>query len=143
MPKTARTRRVHALSPDLLSAIAPLELTLAQYGGGTPNVLDVRKAQLASASAVRGALLDTKEASAQFVASAEHIFADVQKDARAQSDYFRGPHIQIFAAFHRIVLALHSRGLCRIFLYQSLDHPAAAQSEPEHARLRLRPHGSA
>ena len=137
--KTARAR----LSPDLLSAIAPLELTLAQYGGGTPNVLDVRKAQLASASAVRGALLDTKEASAQFVASAEHVFADVQKDARAQSDYFRGLIFEYSRAFHHIVLALHSRGLCRIFLYQSLDHPAAAQSEPEHARLRLRPHGSA
>ena len=109
---TARAR----LSPDLLSAIAPLELTLAQYGGGTPNVLDVRKAQLASASAVRGALLDTKEASAQFVASAEHIFADVQKDARAQSDYFRGlifKYSQLFTVLSLLCIL----GACAVFFY--------------------------
>ena len=109
---TARAR----LSPDLLSAIAPLELTLAQYGGGTPNVLDVRKAQLASVSAVRGALLDTKEASAQFVASAEHIFADVQKDARAQSDYFRGlifKYSQLFTVLSLLCIL----GACAVFFY--------------------------
>ena len=109
---TARAR----LSPDLLSAIAPLELALAQYGGGTPNVLDVRKAQLASASAVRGALLDTKEASAQFVASAEHIFADVQKDARAQSDYFRGlifKYSQLFTVLSLLCIL----GACAVFFY--------------------------
>jgi hypothetical protein len=77
------------LSSELISGIASLELPLAQYGNGTPNVFDVRKGQLAAASAVRGALLDTKDASAQFVASAEHIFADVQKDARAQNSFFK------------------------------------------------------
>jgi signal transduction histidine kinase len=109
---TARAR----LSPDLLSAIAPLELTLAQYGGGTPNVLDVRKAQLASVSAVRGALLDTKEASAQFVASAEHIFADVKKDARAQSDYFQGLIFE-YSHLFTVLSLLCILGACAIFFY--------------------------
>ena len=78
------------LSSELISAIASLELPIAQYGSGTPNIFDVRKAQLTSASAVRGALFDTKDSSAQFVASSERIFADVQKDARAQSGFFKG-----------------------------------------------------
>src|SRR5215467_4647293 len=86
------SNRQHAarehLSAALIQAIDPLERTLAQYGRGSPNIFDVRTAQLASASAVRGALLDTKEAAARFVESADRVFADVQKDARAQSDYF-------------------------------------------------------
>jgi signal transduction histidine kinase len=76
------------LSPALIQAIDPLERTLAQYGRGSPNIFDVRTAQLAAASAVRGALLDTKEAATRFLESADRVFADVQKDARAQSDYF-------------------------------------------------------
>ena len=55
------------LSPALIQAIDPLERTLAQFGRGSPNIFDVRAAQLASTSAVRGALLDTKEASSRFV----------------------------------------------------------------------------
>ena len=78
------------LSSELISAIASLELPIAQYGSGTPNIFDVRKTQLTSASAVRGALFETKDASARFVASSERIFADVQKDARAQSSFFKG-----------------------------------------------------
>ena len=74
------------LSAALIQAIDPLERTLAQYGRGAPNIFDVRTAQLASTSAVRGALLDTKEAAARFVESADRVFADVQKEARAQSD---------------------------------------------------------
>ncbi len=104
------------LSSDFLAVIAPMELALAQYGGGTPNVFDVRKAQLASASAVRGALLDTKEASAQFLASAEHIFADVQKDARARSDYFRGLIVK-YSRLFTIFSLLCILGACGVFLY--------------------------
>jgi signal transduction histidine kinase/HAMP domain-containing protein len=76
------------LSPALIQAIDPLERTLVQYGRGSPNIFDVRTAQLAAASAVRGALLDTKEAAARFVESADRVVGDVQKDAREQSDYF-------------------------------------------------------
>ncbi len=110
--KTARTQ----LSPIFLEGFDPLEHALGQYGGGSPNVFDVRKAQLTSASAVRGALLDTKEASTQFVASAERIFADVQKDARAQSDYFKGlifGYSRLFTALSLLCLA----GACGVFLY--------------------------
>jgi signal transduction histidine kinase len=110
--KTARTQ----LSPIFLEGFDPLEHALWQYGGGSPNVFDVRKAQLTSASAVRGALLDTKEASTQFVASAERIFADVQKDARAQSDYFKGlifGYSRLFTVLSLLCLA----GACGVFLY--------------------------
>src|SRR5262245_19087384 len=79
-----RTVREH-LSSALIQAIDPLERTLAQYGRGSPNIFDVRTAQLAAASAVRGALLDTKEAATKFVESADRVVGDVQKDARAQS----------------------------------------------------------
>jgi signal transduction histidine kinase len=78
------------LSSALIQAVEPLEETLAQYGRGSPNIFDVRSSQLASASSVRGALLDTKEAAARFVESANRVFADVQTDARAQSSYFSG-----------------------------------------------------
>jgi signal transduction histidine kinase len=103
-------------SPILMKAIDPLEQILSHYGGGTPNVFDVRNAQLASASAVRGALLDTKDASALFVASAERVFADVQKDARAQSDYFGGlifEYSRLFTALSVLCIA----GACGVFFY--------------------------
>src|SRR5215831_1711033 len=82
-----RTAREH-LSPALIQAIDPLERTLAQYGRGSPNIFDVRTTQLAATSAVRGALLETKEAATRFVESSDRVVGDVQRDARAQSDYF-------------------------------------------------------
>ena len=104
------------LSSELISAIASLELPMAQYGSGTPNVFDVRKAQLTSASAVRGALLDTKDASAQFVASSERIFVDVQKDARAQNGFFKGlihDYSRLFAFLSLLCVA----GAAGVFFY--------------------------
>ena len=104
------------LSPELISGIASLELPMAQYGNGTPNAFDVRKTQLTAASAVRGALLDTKDASAQFVASAEHIFADVQKDARAQNGFFKSliyDYSRLFAFLSLLCLA----GAGAVFFY--------------------------
>jgi signal transduction histidine kinase len=96
-----RAAREH-LSPALIQAIDPLERTLAQYGRGSPNIFDVRTAQLAAASAVRGALLDTKEAAARFVESADRVVGDVQKEARAQSDYFSN----VIADYSRVFVAL-------------------------------------
>jgi len=96
-----RTARQH-LSPALIQAIDPLERTLAQYGRGSPNIFDVRTAQLAAASAVRGALLDTKEATTRFVESADRVVADVQKEARTQSDYFGS----VIANYSRVFTAL-------------------------------------
>jgi signal transduction histidine kinase len=96
-----RTARDH-LSSAFIQAVEPLERTLEQYGRGSPNIFDVRSSQLASASAVHGALLDTKETAARFVESADRVFADVQKDARAQSSYFSG----LIAGYSRIFMAL-------------------------------------
>jgi len=104
------------LSAALIQAIDPLERTLAQYGRCSPNIFDVRTAQLASASAVRGALLDTKEAAARFVESADRVFADVQKDARAQSDYF-GSLIADYSRVFTVLSLLCVMGATSVFLY--------------------------
>jgi signal transduction histidine kinase len=114
---TNRVEAAHAQFALLLAGtVDPLKQALAQYGDGSPNVFDVRIAQLTSASAVRGALLDTKEASSQFVASAEHVFADVQNDASAQSDYFRERIIQYSRLFTALSL-LCVGGACGVFLF--------------------------
>src|SRR5215471_9262339 len=104
------------LSGALIQAIDPLERTLAQYGRGSPNIFDVRTAQLASASAVRGALLDTKEAAARFVESADRVFSDVQKDARAQSDYFSNL-IADYSRVFTVLSLLCVLGASIVFLY--------------------------
>ena len=103
-------------SPLLNQTIDPLEQTLTQYGVGTPNVFDVRKTQLSSASTVRGALLDTREASARFVASAESVFADVEKDTRAQSDYFAALILE-YSRLFTVLSILCILGACGVFLY--------------------------
>ena len=111
----AQTARAQ-LSSIFLEVVDPLAQALGQYGDGSPNVFDVRKAQLASASAVRGALLDTMEASAQFVASAEHVFSDVQKDAQTQSDYFKAlifDYSRLFIALSLLCVA----AACVVFFY--------------------------
>jgi phosphoglycerate-specific signal transduction histidine kinase len=100
----------------LADAIDPLGQTLSQYGRDSPNVFDVRIAQLTSASAVRGALLDTKSASAQFVASAQHVFADVQADAQTQTDYFR-QRISDYSRLFTILSLLCVGGACAVFFY--------------------------
>ena len=104
------------LSPVLFEEVNPLEQTLTQYGSGSPNIFDVRAAQLASASAVRGGLLDTKEAAAQFVASAERIFVDVQEDVRSQSDFFSSL-ISQYSRLFTILSLLCVAGACGVFLY--------------------------
>ncbi|MGB9066443.1 MAG: hypothetical protein WCC80_24120, partial [Pseudolabrys sp.] len=104
------------LSPALSEEVNPLDQTLTQYGSGSPNIFDVRTAQLGSASAVRGGLLDTKEAAAQFVASAERIFVDVQKDVRSQSDFFSSL-ISQYSRLFAILSLLCVAGACGVFLY--------------------------
>ncbi len=104
------------LSAALIQAIDPLERTLAQYGRDSPNIFDVRTGQLASASAVRGALLDTKEAAARFVQSADRVFADVQKDALAQSDYFSSL-IADYSRVFTVLSLLCVLGAVGVFLY--------------------------
>jgi signal transduction histidine kinase len=104
------------LSEIIFEAVDPLEQTLEQYGRGSPNIFDVRTAQLLSTSAVRGALLETKEASAQFVASAERIFSDIQRDVRAQSDFF-GSLIFDYSRLFAILSLLCVAGACGVFFY--------------------------
>src|SRR5262245_32632635 len=111
----AETARAE-LSPTLIEEADPLEQTLVQYGRGLPNIFDVRTAQLASASAVRGALLDTKEAAAQFVASAERIFTDIQRDVQSQSDFF-GSLISEYSRLFTLLSLLCVAGACGVFLY--------------------------
>jgi two-component system, NtrC family, sensor kinase len=104
------------LSPSIFEEVNPLDQTVAQYGGGFPNIFDVRTAQLASASAVRGGLLDTKEAAAQFVALVERIFVDIQKDVRSQSDFFSSL-ISQYSRLFTVLSLLCVAGACGVFLY--------------------------
>jgi len=110
-----RAAREH-LSPALIQAIDPLERTFAEYGRGAPNIFDVRTAQLAAASAVRGALLDTKEAATRFVESADRVVGDVQKDARAQSDYFSSVIVDYSRVF-AVLSLLCVLGAAGVFIY--------------------------
>ena len=110
-------RRAHSYRPISLQSVDPLEQALGQYGGGTPNVFDVRKAQLTSASAVRGALLDTKEASAQFRRVGGACLRRRSKRCPRAERLFQGADSRILAAFHRIVLVVLGRSLRRISLY--------------------------
>jgi signal transduction histidine kinase len=104
------------LLPVLVEEIDPLQQTLEQYGRGSPNIFDVRTAQLASASAVRGALLDTEEEAAQFAASAERIFTDIQRDVRSQGDFF-GRLISEYSRLFTILSLLCIAGAGGAFLY--------------------------
>ena len=113
--KRAQTA-IGQLSAAIFEEIKPLDQTFAQYGSGWENIFDVRTAQLASASAVRGSLLDTKEATAQFVASADRIFVDVQQDVRSQSDFF-GNLISQYSRLFTILSLLCVVGACGVFLY--------------------------
>jgi len=113
--KRAETAR-GLLSSTPLEAVDPLQKTLAQYGLGSSNIFDVRTAQLASTSAVHGALLETNESSAQFVTSAESIFMDIQRDVRAQSDFF-GSLISKYSRLFTIFSLLCVAGACGLFLY--------------------------
>jgi two-component system, NtrC family, sensor kinase len=104
------------LASRLFGEVNPLDQTLTQYGSGSPSIFEVRTAQLASASAVRGGLLDTEEAAAQFVASAERIFVDVQKDIHTQSNFFSNL-ISKYSRLFTIISLLCVAGACGVFLY--------------------------
>jgi len=65
---------------------------------------------------VHGALLETNKSSAQFVTSAESIFMDIQRDVRAQSDFF-GSLISKYSRLFTIFSLLCVAGACGLFLY--------------------------
>ena len=110
--QTARSE----LPQEFIEAVDPLEQTLTQYGRGSPNIFDLRKTQLASTSALRGALLENKQVSAELVASAEQIFADVQNDTRTQSDYF-AKLVAEYTRLFTIIPLLCVAGACGVFFY--------------------------
>jgi len=60
--------------------------------------------------------LDTKEAAARFVESADRVFEDVQKDARAQSDYFSSL-IADYSRIFTVLSLLCVLGAAGVFLY--------------------------
>jgi GAF domain-containing protein len=112
-----RTQTALSQLPQVfVEAVAPWEQTLTQYGRGSPNIFDARKMQLASTSAVRGALLENKEISAALVASAKQIFVDVQNDARTQSNYF-AELVAEYARLFTIIPLLCVVGACGVFVY--------------------------
>jgi hypothetical protein len=112
-----RAQTVRGQLPQIfIEAVDPLEQTLTQYGRGSPNIFDARTAQLAATSAVRGALLENKQVSAELVASAEHIFIDIQRDARTQSDYFSGLIVK-YSRLFTIIPLLCIAGACGVFFY--------------------------
>jgi signal transduction histidine kinase len=125
-------------SPLVIQTAGPLDQVLERYGGGTPNGFDVRNAQLSAASSVRGALLDTKDASAQFVAAAKRVFADVQKDAGAQSEYFKtviSEYSRVFAALSVLCLV----GAAAAFLY--INRSAIQRLRTLSESMRVAVHG--
>ena len=99
-----------------MESVYPLHQTMVRYGQGSSNVFDVRTLQLASNSAAQGALLDTKEVATRFVASAEDIFRDMQKDVQAQSGYFSGL-ISRYSWLFGILTVLCVAGSCGVFIY--------------------------
>src|SRR6478609_9579677 len=134
-----RAAREH-LSPALIQAIDPLERTFAEYGRGAPNIFDVRTAQLAAASAVRGALLDTKEAATRFVESADRVVGDVQKDARTQSDYFSSmivDYSRVFAVLSLLCLV----GAAGVFIY--INRSVISRLQMLSANMRRSANGTA
>ena len=117
------------LSPALIQAIDPLERTLAQFGRGSPNIFDVRAAQLASTSAVRGALQPRKrraDLSSWLIAS-----SPMCKDARSQSDYSSGGMIANDSRVFTILslLCLVSAGAVFLYLNRSVNSRLQKLSE--------------
>src|SRR5271166_1375556 len=98
-----RIESTHAsISKPILDALDPLEQTLIQDALRTPNIFDARAAQLASASAVRSALLENKRLSTQLVEEAERIFGNIQRDVKADSSLFSS----IIANYTRIFITV-------------------------------------
>jgi signal transduction histidine kinase len=111
-----RTRAALVRLPEHGPAFAPLEAALDQYGRAIPNVFDARSAQLASASAAWGALLETQDVSAEFVASAQSVFQEVQSHTREQSDFF-AESISQYSRLFTSISALSLMGSAGVFFY--------------------------
>jgi PAS domain S-box-containing protein len=128
------------LTPATVAALEPMERAMMQYSHGSPNIFNTRAAQLAAESAVRGALLENKQLSAQFVASAASVFKSIQDDTHAQSDFFSG----LIAGYSRlfiIITLLCLAGSSFVFFYinRSIILRLHNLSDSMHAHVAGRP----
>jgi adenylate cyclase len=113
-----RKRALFARSrlPSHMSVLAPFEAELDRYGYGSPNIFDSRSAQLASASALIGELLETQHVAARFVSSAEGVLEEVKRSTNERARFFAdliSRYSTIFAAISALALA----GSAVVFLY--------------------------
>ena len=104
------------LDRTTIAALEPLQDALLKYAGGSPNVFEARAAQLAAESGLRGTLLENKQLSAQFVASAGSVFKTIQSDTQAQSSFFSGLISQYSHLFGAITL-ISIAGAAGAFFY--------------------------
>jgi PAS domain S-box-containing protein len=104
------------LTPATVAALEPMERAMMQYSHRSANIFNTRAAQLAAGSAVRGALLENKQLSAQFVASAASAFKSIQDDTHAQSDFFSGL-IAGYSRLFTIITLLCLAGSSFVFFY--------------------------
>jgi len=88
---------------------------LSQYGRASPNVFDVRTAQLASASAVRGALLDTKK---RLPSSLHRLNTSLPMCNRcADSERLFRQRITEYSRLFTVLSLLCVGGACAVFFY--------------------------
>jgi PAS domain S-box-containing protein len=128
------------LTPATVAALEPMERAIMQYSHGSPNIFNTRAAQLAAGSAVRGALLENKQLSAQFVASAASVFKSIQDDTHAQNDFFSGL-IAGYSRLFAIIMLLCLAGTSFVFFYinRSIILRLHNLSDSMHAHVAGRP----
>jgi PAS domain-containing protein len=128
------------LTPATVAALEPMERAMMQYSHRSPNIFNTRAAQLAAGSAVRGALLENKQLSAQFVASAASAFKSIQDDTHAQSDFFSGL-IAGYSRLFTIITLLCLAGSSFVFFYinRSIILRLHNLSDSMHAHVAGRP----
>ena len=104
------------LPQPLGSPLVTVAQALEQYGSGKQNVFDDRARLLSTTSAVRGALFEGQQLSAQFVASAEDVFSQVRRTTDVQSSFFSGQisrYTNVFVIFAGLCLL----GAGAVFIY--------------------------
>ena len=112
----ARARAARSSEVAPMPALVALEAELDRYGYATPNVFDARSAQLTTASALIGEVLETHQVAAGFVSSADAVLEDVKKSTNDQAEFFAGL-ISRFSTMFAAVSALALAGAAGVFLY--------------------------
>jgi adenylate cyclase len=137
-----RARAGEALGrlPQPMSApLVVVTQALEQYGSGKQNVFDDRARLLASTSAVRGALLEGRQLSARFVASAEDVFNEVRRTTSVQSEFFSSQISRYTNVFLIIAgLCLLGAGAILVYVNKSIIVRLRELSESMRARTEGR-----